>query len=399
MTQSPDISSGPLAGVRVVDLTLALAGPLCTQRLGDMGAEVIKIEGPERPDFTRNAEMCGARLAGETTCYLSINRNKKSVALDLKSDAGRAALLELVKTADVVIQNMRPGVDKRLGVDYVTLSAIKPDLIHVSISGYGDEGPLVGWPGQDLLVQSFSGTTMNAGTKDDLPHPAPIYVVDVAASHNACEAVLAGLFQRGRTGRGVEAKVSLLKAVLEIQIQEVTTYMTTGRKGRRGAMPYASTWMEPPYGIYTTADGHLSIAQSDLDLIGDLLDEPRLVALKAERPDDEDIAAYDAWRDQIYPLVAAKLARMSTDDAFNLLSPAGVWCGPVLSYKELFSHPQGRGLLAEIDHPTAGRITTLAPAISFSSQTAGPLEPAPALGQHNALYIAHATSRREGAEA
>ena len=171
MTHNIDTDIGPLDGICVVDLTLSLAGPLCTQRLGDMGAEIIKIEGPNRPGFTSDAEMCGVRLSGETTCSLSINRNKKSDALDLKSDEGRAQLYDLIRGADVVMRNMSPGADKRLGLDYDRLIVIKLDLIHVSIPGYGDEGPLTGWPGQDLLLQSFSGTMMNAGSKDSLPHP------------------------------------------------------------------------------------------------------------------------------------------------------------------------------------------------------------------------------------
>jgi crotonobetainyl-CoA:carnitine CoA-transferase CaiB-like acyl-CoA transferase len=211
---------GPLQGLRVIDLTLAMAGPLSTQRLADMGAEVIKVEGPARPDFTRTAVMADVMLGGETTPYLTLNRNKKSLALDLKSDAGREVFLRLVKTADALVQNFRPGVAERLGVGYAALSALRPELVYVSISGYGDDGPMVERPGQDLLVQAFSGLTWNAGTADGPPHPSPVYMIDVMASHLASEGVLAGVIRRMRTGRGGEVKVSLLGAALEVQIQE-----------------------------------------------------------------------------------------------------------------------------------------------------------------------------------
>lgn len=376
--------SGPLSGITVLDLTLALAGPLCTQRLGDMGAEIIKVEGPNRPDFTRSSPMRDRYLGGETTTYLSINRNKRSLALDLKSDEGKALFYKLAEQADVVIQNFRPGVADRLGVSFDKLKTINPKIVYVSISGYGDTGPMVDRPGQDLLVQSFSGTTYNAGLADGLPHPSPIYIVDVAASHNACEAVLAGIIQRDRQGVAVEAKVSLLAAVLEVQIQEITTYFTTGAKAPRGAAPYASTWMEPPYGIYRMADGYMAIAQSSLAAIAEVLGSDELARHAATRPDPADDEALLAWRDKVYPIVAAALADRQVEPAVHALHAAGVWCGPVQNYDDLAQHPQSAGLFADIDHPAAGKIRTLAPAIRFSSQEQPVLRPAPKLGADSA---------------
>lgn len=382
MTSPTDPSAGPLSGLRVLDLTLALAGPLCTQRLADMGADVVKIESPGRLDFTRNALMRDVRLGGESMCYLSLNRNKRSVLIDLKAPEGQTLFRRMVAQADVVIQNMRPGAAARLGITFDALKEANPRIVYVSISGYGDEGPMVARPGQDLLVQAFSGTTFNAGTTDGLPHPAPIYVVDVAASHNACEAVLAGIIQRDRFGVPVEAKVSLLAAVLEIQIQEITTHMTTGRTGLRGEAPYASTYMEPPYGIFRTADGHIAIAQSDLGLIAGVLGSGALADLAGQRPDPANVTAVQVWRDAVHPLVATALKDIETEDAVTRLDAAGVWCGPVQDYDTLIGHPQSQGLFTEIDHPRAGPIRTLAPAIRFSTQTAGPMAAAPAAGEH-----------------
>jgi crotonobetainyl-CoA:carnitine CoA-transferase CaiB-like acyl-CoA transferase len=380
---SNNASPGPLAGIRVLDLTLALAGPLCTQRLGDMGAEIIKIEGPNRGDFTRNAVMRDVRLGGEATTFLSVNRNKRSLALDLKTEKGKALFMRMVQDVDVVIQNMRPGVAERLGITFEALKAANPKIVYVSISGYGDTGPMLPRPGQDLLVQSFSGTTFNAGTVDGTPHPSPIYIVDVAASHNACEAVLAGIIQRDRRGVPTEAKVSLLAAVLEVQIQEITTHMTTGRRGQRGSAPYASAWMEPPYGIYKTVDGYLAIAQSDIAVVAKVLGSAELAELAVTRPAADDEAGLQRWRDAVHPLVQKALLPLETDAAVTALDQAGVWCGPVMDYDDLIAHPQSEGLFTAYEHPRAGTIRTLAPAIRFSDQPPAPIRGAPALGEHS----------------
>jgi len=374
---------GPLAGLRIIDLTLAMAGPLSTQRLADMGAEVIKIEGPSRPDFTRSAPMADVHLGGETTPYLTLNRNKKSLALDLKAEAGRDVLYRLVETADAVVQNFRPGVAGRLGIDYATLTAIRPDLVYVSISGYGDEGPMVARPGQDLLVQAFSGLTWNAGSKDALPHPSPVYMIDVMASHLASEGVMAGILQKLRTGKGSEVKVSLLGAAIEVQIQELSTYLTTGRQAPRGAQPYASTWMEPPYGIYRTADGWIAIAQSSLAAIAGVLGSERLGQLAGEKPADlEDRDSINEWRDKIYPVVADAISGWKTEDAIVNFFAAGIWSGPVNDYADIKTHPQFASYFVTYEHPRAGTITTTAPTVRFSTDPSPAIRGAPRLGEH-----------------
>jgi crotonobetainyl-CoA:carnitine CoA-transferase CaiB-like acyl-CoA transferase len=376
----------PLEGIRVLDLTLAMAGPLATQRLGDMGAEIIKIEGPNRPDFTRNAPMLDVSLGGETIPYLSLNRNKKSLALDLKSTKGVAILLDLVEHSDVVLQNMRPGVAKRLGIDFETLQTRNPRIVYVSISGYGDSGPMVARAGQDLLVQCFSGTTFNAGTSAR-PHPSPIYLVDVAASHQACEAVLAGLIQRDRCGVSVEANVTLLQAVLEIQIQELTTYLTTGKYAERGASPSASVWMEPPYGIYEVLDGYLAIAQSSLATLSAELGSPEIAALAASKPVGSTDSDLVAWRDLVYDAVQRALIDRQRDPTIDLLTAADIWCGPVLDYEGLVAHPQSEGMFSHYDHPEAGRIHTLAPTIRFTGAPPVPMRHAPLLGEHSEAIL------------
>jgi len=372
---------GPLDGIRVIDLTLALAGPLCTQRLGDLGAEVIKIEGPGRPDFTRNAPMLEIRLGGETIPYLSLNRNKKSLALDLKSPAGLDILMRLVSGADVVIQNMRPGVAERLGITFEALKAANERIVYVDISGYGPDETMRDIPGQDLLVQALSGTTFNAGRAGDLPHPSPIYIVDVAASHNACEAVLAGIIQRDRQDVAVHASVSLLEAVLEVQIQEITSFLTTGDDAPRSNAPYASTWMEPPYGIYEVRDGHVALAQSSVPKIAEVLGSSEIAEAFARRPARAETEAFAEWRDEMHAIISAAVAGEERDSLVARLHAAGIWCGPVLDYREFWERPQARDLVVSMHHPKAGEIRTLRPAISFEGAGEPTMRPAPLLGQ------------------
>lgn len=377
----PGESARPLSGIRVIDLTLAMAGPLATQRLADLGAEVVKIEGPKRPDFTRQAPMADVWLGGETMAYLSLNRGKRSLALDLKTEKGREAIYRLVKTCDVVVQNFRPGVAERLGIDYAKLTRVRPDIIYLSLSGYGDSGPMVNRPGQDLLVQCFAGLTWHAGVIDGPPHPSPVYMIDVMASHLAAQGVLAAIVQRERTGRGAMVSTSLLAAALEVQIQELSTFLTTGREPARSEHPYASIWMEPPYGIYRTADGWIAIAQSSLADIADVLATPGLRQVAAERPaDPKDRQAMTAWRDRIYPVVSQALISRQTEDAVAVLTKAGIWSGPVNDLRAVASHPQTAGFFMSYDHPTAGRITTTAPSIRFSDGPPAELSGAPALG-------------------
>ncbi|MCL4768453.1 MAG: CoA transferase [Hyphomicrobiaceae bacterium] len=373
-------ATAPLAGLRVLDLTIAMAGPLCTQRLGDMGAEIIKVESPNRPDITRSAVMADVLLDGEATPYLTLNRNKRSIGIDLKVQGARAVLDRLVPSVDIVIQNMRPLVARRLGLDYASFKRLKDNIIYVSISGYGEDGPMVERPGQDLLVQSFSGLTWLAGTEDGPPHPAPVYMIDVMTSHLATEGVLAAVVQRDRTGIGCEVKVSLLGAALEVQIQELSTWLTTGRFVKRGKAPYASTFQEPPYGIYKTGDGHIAIAQSSLGVIAEVLGSNALADLAASRPVREEHAAIDEWRDRVYPVIADLLAGWETEAAVEALHARGVWCGPVNDYPSLLAHPQLQGCFATMEHPTAGPVTTVAPQIRFSTQPEPQLAPAPALG-------------------
>ena len=203
---------GILSGYRVLDCSIAMAGPFAAQRLGDLGADVVKVE-PVTGEWQRHVAAGGARGNKINVSFLSLNRNKRSLAVDLKSPDGKAVLLDLVKTADVFLQNYRPGVAKRLGVDYETLSQINPRLVYVSMSGYGESGPYVNRPGQDLLLQAMSGAMLSAGRAGEPPTPAGQYLVDAVTAYTAFEGALAALLHRERTGEGQLVQVNMLDAI------------------------------------------------------------------------------------------------------------------------------------------------------------------------------------------
>lgn len=375
-----DVIRAPLDGLRVLDLTIAMAGPLCTQRLGEMGADVTKIEAPGGGDFSRRAPMAGITKFGDSTCYVTLNQNKKSLVLNLKSEAGQATLYKLVEQADVLIQNFRPSVAGKLGFDFATLSAINPRLVYGSINGYGEDGPLKDRPGQDLLLQSFTGLTMNGGRADGLPQASPLYMVDVTASHMVCEGVLAALVARGITGRGQEVKVTMLGAIMEMQCQEITSYLAAESPPVRGTSPQVSIYQEPPYGIYVCSEGFFAIAQADLDVLADALTMPKLSGMKSARPDQRDAIAVAEWRDRIYDLIATRLKGNSAKHWDDLLSPLGVWCIIVNDYDTFLNHPQTKHLLVKLNHPVGGNYTAVRPGIKFSEYPSPVLSPAPAYG-------------------
>lgn len=375
--------TGPLAGLRVLDLTIALSGPMCSQRLGEMGANIIKIEAPGGGDFSRYSTMAGITKFGDATTFVTLNRNKRSLILDLKADAGREALYRMVRDADVLIQNFRPRVASRLGIDYATLSAINPRLVYGSISGYGDDGPLKDRPGQDLLLQSFAGLTMNGGRRSDLPHPSPLYMVDVSASHLLTEGVLAALLARSSTGRGQEIKVTMLAAIMEMQVQELTSFMSADAPPMRSDSPHVSIYMEPPYGIYACRDASLALAQVDLDRLAEVIDLPILKQLKASRPEQSDSAGLMKWRDAIYGAVASRLKEEPARHWDELLTRNGLWCGPVNDYATFLAHPQTQPYLTTMTHAAGGAYRTVAPAIRFSDDPAPSLRSSPRYGEHS----------------
>ncbi|TCC31273.1 CaiB/BaiF CoA transferase family protein [Kribbella sindirgiensis] len=371
-----------LGGYRVLDLSVAMAGPLAAMRLGDLGADVVKVE-PVTGEWQRHTAAGGATGNEINASFLSLNRNKRSLAVDLKSDAGRELLYELVRTTDVFLQNYRPGVAARLGVDYDTLRALKPSLVYVSISGYGESGPYAEWPGQDLLVQAMSGALFSAGRPDEPPVAAPYFLADAVTAYSAFEGVLAALLHRERTGEGQLVQVNMLDAVIALQMQELSVHTVGGVPQTRSEEVHAHSYIRAPYGIFTAADGYISLAFANLPVLAEVLDAPQLAGLDAERDGF-------ARRDEIAAAVSTALRRETTEHWMLKLRERGVWCGPVLSYDDVRTDPQvlHNESFVTYEHPTEGTVTTPGFPYRFSRTPADVHRPAPLVGEHTDELLA-----------
>jgi crotonobetainyl-CoA:carnitine CoA-transferase CaiB-like acyl-CoA transferase len=375
---------GILNGYRVLDCSIAMAGPFAAQRLGDLGADVVKVE-PTGGEWQRFRAAGGATGNRVNVSFLSLNRNKRSLAIDLKSADGKAVLLELVKTADVFVQNYRPGVAKRLGVDYATLSAINPKLIYVSISGYGESGPYVSLPGQDLLLQAMSGAMLSSGRESDPPAPAGQYLADAITAYSAFEGVLAALLHRERTGEGQLVEVNMLDAVVTLQMQELSVFTVGHKPQTRSAERHAHCYIRAPYGVFATGDGFIAMAFANLRTLGELIGEPSFAGM-----DDET----DSWthRDAIFAAVRERLTAKTTAEWLDLFRANDIWAGPVYGYDDLVQDPQiaHNGTFVEYDHPSEGRVKTPGFPIRFAKTPSAVQRGAPQIGEHSREILAQA---------
>ncbi|GAB1584449.1 CaiB/BaiF CoA transferase family protein [Phyllobacterium phragmitis] len=367
---------GILSGYRVLDCSIAMAGPFAAQRLGDLGADVVKVE-PVTGEWQRHVAAGGAEGKKINVSFLSLNRNKRSLAIDLKSPGGREVLIDLVKNADVFLQNYRPGVAKRLGVDYETLSAINPRLVYVSISGYGEDGPYVDRPGQDLVLQGMSGAMLSAGREGEPPTAAGQYLVDAVTAYNAFEGALAALLHRERTGEGQLVQVNMLDAITTIQMQELSVFTVGGKPQIRSGEPHAHVYIRAPYGAFATSDGFIIIAFPKLKTLGEVIGEESFLTMV------DDV---DTWtrRDEIFAKTREKLKTRTSEEWLALLRAADIWCGPVYGYADLVEDEQIKhnGTFVEYDHPTEGRVKTPGFPIKFSKTPSVVDRGAPLTGEH-----------------
>jgi crotonobetainyl-CoA:carnitine CoA-transferase CaiB-like acyl-CoA transferase len=325
----------PLEGMLVLDFSQFLAGPVAATRLADLGARVIKIERPGEGDIGRTLAFAGSRAGADTVSFHAMNRGKESVVADMKDPADRAFVMRLVERADVVIENFRPGVSERLGLDYASLREVNPRIVHGSITGYGRSGPWVKRPGQDLLAQSIAGLPwLSPG---EAPQAVGLSVADHLASCHLAHGVTAMLLRRERTGEGGTVETSLLESLLDREFELLSVKLTDPdaigagfgevSNGEHGAHRFLSA----PYGIYPTADGNLSIAMNPVPKIGELLG----IAELAEFADPQSWWDHQA---EIEGLIAARLATRSTAEWLEVLDAADVWCAPVHTIDELVRH-------------------------------------------------------------
>lgn len=319
----------PLEGLLVLDFSQFLAGPVAAMRLADLGARTIKIERPVTGDIGRTLAFAGRTLDGDTVSFHAMNRNKESVTADLKDPDDLAYVKELVARADVLIQNFRPGVMERIGLDYESVRQINPSIVYASATGYGTEGPWRDRPGQDLLAQSISGLPWLSGSKSDGPVPVGLSIADHLLSCHIAQGVTALLVRRFRTGQGGLVESSLLESMLDLQFELLSTRLNDDSiHVERNGIHSAHAFLAAPYGTYPTSDGYIALAMNPIPKVGALLQLPELVGMTDPQ---------EAWdrQEEIEDILAERFATGTTQHWLDILDAADVWCAPVLTLDEL----------------------------------------------------------------
>lgn len=372
------MTKGALAGLRVIDATQMLAGPIAGTRLGDLGADVIKIEPPVNGEFNRTHGFGDHTSNGEMTTFLAVNRNKRSLSVDLKSAAGLEVFKELIASSDVFIQNFRMGTVERLGISYETLKEINPNLVYCSISGYGSEGPLSNRPGQDLIVQGYSGSMFSVGSSSDDPMPSALWGADVMTGYQAVIGILAAIESRHSLGNGQHVKVDMLSVVMDCQLQELVTYLNVGQMPQRTEERSAHGFIPAPYGTFKTKDSWLNLAMVPLPTLGKILGDCWLQTLM--HYNDGQV-----HRDEIYQRIRFAFTDKTTAEWIEICDQHGAWCGPVYNYKDLVSDPHivEGGYIVDQPQRVGASAKTVRPPIQMSETPPTVRRGAPALGEHS----------------
>lgn len=376
----------PLKKIKVLDFSRVLAGPYCTMLMADMGAEVIKIERPGTGDDTREF---GPFQNGESAYFGLLNRGKKSVALDLKDQKAITVIKELVKESDVVVENFRPGVMKKLGLDYESLKEINPGLIYASISGFGQYGPYSQRPAYDLVAQAMGGMTSITGHPENPPTRTGSSLGDMSAALYAAYGIMVALFHKEKTGEGQMIDIAMLDtifAMLETNVMRYTVDKTIPE--RIGSRHPIST----PFDIYKAKDGHLVIAVANNSLFSrlcsvlgkpELTEDPRFLTDRLRTEHEEDIKE----------IIEEWLAKLSVEEAESALTEAGVPSSKINSIRDIAEdeHTKVRKMLVEVDHPAAGRMKLVGNPVKLSRTPPVIEKPAPALGEHTDEIIGKVT--------
>ncbi|MFB3817105.1 MAG: CaiB/BaiF CoA transferase family protein [Candidatus Methylomirabilales bacterium] len=366
----------PLEGVRIISFAQLMQGPSGVQILADLGADVIKVERPGTGAWERGWSGADTYLNGISVFFLLLNRNQRSIALDLKRAEAREVALRLLDTADVLVENFRPGVMDRLGLGYEALRARNGRLIYCACSGYGAEGPYRDRPGQDLLAQALSGLAAMTGPADLPPVPAGMALVDQHSATLVALAILAALRQRDQTGRGQRIEISLLNAALDLQIEPLGCFLNGGAVTQRSRSGLATAYHEAPYGIYETADGVLALCKCPL---GKLAAAAEVDELRRWREDESFTR-----RDEINQAVKAALKTRTTAEWLERFAAADIWCAPVNTYETLFQDPQVRhnDVVTSFDYPGAGEVRVMKHPVRYGAIQPTVRRRPPLLGEH-----------------
>lgn len=368
-----------LEGMRVVDLTQVMAGPFCTMLLADLGADVIKVEPPGGGDQTRHSWGRSGK-GDDGPAFFALNRNKRSVVIDLRSERGHAEFMQLVETADVVVENFRPGVVDRLGIDYESVRAVNPGIIYASISGFGQTGPYAQRPGYDLIAQGMTGLLELTGHPDGPPAKAGVPVADLGSGLFSVYGILAAYVHKLRTGEGQRLETSLYDAALALTVWEATEYWSSGQVPRRTG---SSHRMSAPYQALRTADGWMTVGANNQRLwqrlcqaLGrpELAEDPRF----ATNPDRMRNKA------ELAGVLEDLLAAHGTDHWVQTLLDAGVPAGPIRTYDQVLAdeHTLARQMVQSIPHPVEGEVQTLGFPVKLSRTPATARRHPPLLDEH-----------------
>jgi CoA:oxalate CoA-transferase len=376
------VTSLPLAGVRVLDLTRVLSGPFCTMLLGDLGAEVIKVETPGEGDTVRQQ---GAIKDGLSWYFANYNRNKRSITLNLRSDDGRAILARLIAKSDVLVDNYRPGVLTAMGFTDERLRELNPRLVRGSVTGFGTTGPYRDRPSFDFIAQAMSGFMSVNGPADQPPMRSGPPVSDLVAGVYASLGIVAGLLREGRTGVGGSASVSLTGGLVSFLGFLATDYLATGRLPKRTGNDHP---IGSPYGLFRAADGEIAIAPA-----GEAMYRRLLRALDAEALRDRPEFATNALRAQnraaINAEIEARTMRKTSEHWIDVLNEAGVPCSQVMNMEQVFADPQviDQGSVVTVEHPAHGPVSMLGSALHIDGEPLPVRAPAPELGEHTAEVL------------
>jgi len=368
--------SEALDGITIADFTQMMQGPWATQKLADMGADVIKIERPGG-EWERMLEAGGELHEGVSPFFLAMNRNKRSITVDLKSEEGQAVARDIVAEADALLENFRPGVMEKFGLGYDDVREFNPDIVYVSGSGFGADGPYKDRPGQDLLLQAMSGLANYTGRKDDPPTPTGTAIVDEHSATLIALNTMFALFHRERTGEGQKVETNLFNAAIDIQCQEITAALSMEREFERSEEGIAQAWLGGPYGIYETADGHVAIAMTPMDHLAETLDLPSV----GEYTTSEETYEH---RDEIKRRVESYTREQPTDELLDTLLGADVWAAPVQDFHDVAEDPQVQHneMVVEVEHPNGGSFKTTGIPVSMSKTPGEIRSRPPRPGEH-----------------
>ena len=370
--------AGALEGIRVLDLTRILAGPYATMMLADLGAEVIKIEIPGRGDDTRG--WGPPFVEGESTYFMSINRNKKSLTLDMKSEKGKEVLTKLVKRSDVVAENFRPGTMEKLGFGYERLREINPRIVYASVSGFGHTGPLAKRPGYDVVIQGEGGVMSLTGAADGPPAKVGVSMADITAGMLAVHGILAALLARERTGTGQKVDIGMLDGQVALLTYQAGIFFATGNAPRRLGNAHPSI---VPYETFECADGFINLGVGNDSLwesFCQVAGRPEL----AHNPRFEKNADRVKNHDELKAIVDEMFIAQPREHWLEKLHAAGIPCGSINTLDQVLTHPQvlAREMVVEVDHPVAGPTKLTGAPVKLSATPASVRTPPPLLGQH-----------------